>query len=86
MEEILCTMLLWLATQLITYLSKKTKLSQTYVAVILSIIFWGLIYILNIYVDTNSIQVDKLLWYVWWVYSTSQVIFNACMKLWIIKK
>lgn len=75
--------LLWVLTQLLTRLSEKTKLSQTYVAVILSILLWAWYYIATKY---YSVQRQQVLEFVGGVYASSQIIYNLCKKRGILDK
>lgn len=75
--------LIWLLTQLLTRLSEKWKVSQTYVAVGLSIILWAWYYVATKY---YSIQRQQVVEFVWWVYATSQIIYNLAKKRWILDK
>lgn len=75
--------LIGILTQLLTRLSEKWKVSQTYVAVGLSIILWAWYYVATKY---YSIQRQQVVEFVWWVYATSQVIYNLAKKRWILDK
>lgn len=75
--------LIGLLTQLLTRLSERWKVSQTYVAVGLSIILWAWYYIATKY---YSIEWQKIVEFVWWVYATSQVIYNLAKKRGILEK
>ena len=75
--------LIWILTQLLTRLSEKWKVSQTYVAVGLSIILWAWYYAATKY---YSIQRQQVVEFVWWVYATSQIIYNLAKKRWIFDK
>lgn len=75
--------LIGILTQLLTRLSEKWKVSQTYVAVGLSIILWAWYYIATKY---YSIQRQQVVEFVWWVYATSQIIYNLANKRWILDK
>jgi len=77
------TALLWLLTQLLTRLSEKWKVSQTYIALWLSIILWAWYYIATKY---YSIEWQKIVEFVGWVYASSQVIYNLTKKWWILEK
>lgn len=77
------TALLWLLTQLLTRLSEKWKVSQTYIALWLSILLWTWYYIATKY---YSIEWQKIIEFVGGVYATSQVIYNLAKKWWILEK
>lgn len=71
------TLLCWLLTWVITELSKKTKLSQTYVALWLAII-WGTFY--YIMFNYYNVEWEKLVQFTVWIYWTSQVVYNLINK------
>ena len=74
--------LIWLLTQLLTRLSEKTKLSQTYIALWLSIILWAWYYVATKY---YAIQWQQILEFVGWVYASSQLFYNLAKKRWILE-
>ena len=69
--------LLTLATNVLTRLIKKTKISGTFVAMWLSII-GGAIY----YIATNyyAIEREKLVWFVLGIYGASQLVYGLIIK------
>lgn len=75
--------LLWLITSVLTRLSNKFKVSQTYLAIILSILL-GAWY----YVATNYYQVERqqLVERATWVYASSQIIYNLLKKRGLLDK
>lgn len=75
--------LIGILTQLLTRLSERWKVSQTYVAVGLSIVLWAWYYVATKY---YSIQRQQVVEFVWWVYATSQIIYNLAKKRWILDK
>lgn len=75
--------LIWLLTQLLTRLSEKWKVSQTYVAVWLSIILWAGYYIATKY---YSIQRQQVVEFIAGVYASSQLIYNLAKKRGILDK
>lgn len=75
--------LLWLLTELLTKASEKFKVSQTYIALGLSVVLWAWYYVMSNY---YSIQREQLVTFVAWVYATSQAIYSLGAKRWIIKK
>lgn len=75
--------LIWLLTQLLTRLSERRKVSQTYIALWLSIILWAWYYVATTY---YAIQWQQVLEVVWWVYASSQVFYNLAKKRWILDK
>jgi hypothetical protein len=77
------TVLLWLLTQLLTRLSEKWKVSQTYIALWLSILLWAWYYVATTYYD---VQWQQLVEVMWWVYASSQLFYNLAKKWWIIDK
>lgn len=76
-------LLIGLLTQLLTRLSEKWKVSQTYIALGLSIILGAWYYIATKYYSVERQQVVE---FVAWVYATSQVIYNLAKKRWILEK
>lgn len=76
-------LLIGLLTQLLTRLSERWNVSQTYIALGLSIVLWAWYYIATKY---YSIQWQQVVEFVWWVYATSQVIYNLAKKRWILSK
>lgn len=75
--------LIWLLTQLLTRLSERRKVSQTYIALWLSIVLWAWYYVATKY---YAIQWQQVLEIVWWVYASSQVFYNLAKKRWILDK
>lgn len=75
--------LLWLIASALTWLSNKFKVSQTYLAIILSIILWAWYY-----VATNYYQVERqqLVERATWVYASSQIIYNLLKKRGLLDK
>lgn len=73
----MATLLWWVLTWIITELSKRTKLSQTYVALWLAIIGGTIYYIM---VNYYSVEWEKLVAFVAWVYGTSQIVYNLINK------
>lgn len=73
--------LIGLLTQLLTRLSERWKVSQTYIAIWLSIILWAWYYIATTY---YNIQRQQLLEWIGWVYASSQVFYNLAKKRGII--
>ena len=73
--------LLWLVVQIITKLSEKWKVSQTYVSIWLALLLW-----VGYYVATNyySIQRQQAVEWFGWVYASSQIFYNLFKKLGII--
>lgn len=75
--------LIWLLTQLLTRLSERWKVSQTYIALWLSILFWAWYYVATTY---YAVQWQQVLEVVGWVYASSQVFYNLAKKRWIFDK
>jgi hypothetical protein len=75
--------LIWLLTQLLTRLSERWKVSQTYIALWLSILLWALYYVATTY---YAVQWQQVLEVVGWVYASSQVFYNLAKKRWIFDK
>lgn len=67
-----------LATWLITELSKKLNVSQTYVSLGLAFLGWTVYYIATNY---YQLQWEEIVTFVTGVYWTSQVIYNIIKKL-----
>ena len=74
--------LIWLLVNVFTRLGQKLKLSWTVLAVVLSLIFWGLYYIAINYYPTEW---KEILITLSGIYATSQIVFNLIKKLGIIK-
>lgn len=81
METILLSMLSGLLINLITWLSWKLNLSKTYVSVGLSIFIWVILYVWQIIVQKYPLQWEQIVWFVWWAYAMSQVVYNMYQKL-----
>ena len=77
------TLLMWLLTQLLTRLSERWKVSQTYLALWLSVVLWAWYYVATTY---YSVQWEQLLQWVTWVYASSQVFYNLAKKRWVLDK
>lgn len=75
--------LIWLLTQLLTRLSERWKVSQTYIAIWLSILLWAWYYVATTY---YAVQWQQVLEVVGWVYASSQVFYNLAKKRWIFDK
>lgn len=73
--------LIWLLTQLLTRLSERWNVSQTYIALWLSIVLWAWYYVATTY---YAVQWQQVLEVVWWVYASSQVFYNLAKKRWIL--
>jgi len=75
--------LLWLIASALTRLSNKFKVSQTYLAIILSILLWAWYY-----VATNYYQVERqqIVERATWVYASSQIIYNLLKKRGLLDK
>lgn len=69
--------LLTLATNVLTRLIKKTKISGTFVAMGLAIIGWAIYYIATNY---YAIEWDKLVGFVLGVYWASQLVYGLIIK------
>ena len=70
--------LLWLVVQLITKVSEKRNVSQTYISIGLALILW-----LCYYVATNYYQMEwkQAVEVFGWVYASSQIFYNLFKKL-----
>jgi len=66
-----------LATWLITELSKKLNVSQTYVSLWLAFLGWAIYYIATNYF---ALERQEVVTFATWVYWTSQVIYNIIKK------
>lgn len=75
--------LIGLLTQLLTRLSERWKVSQTYIAIWLSIILWAWYYIATTY---YNIQRQQLLEWIGGVYASSQIFYNLAKKRGIINE
>ena len=76
-------LLIGLLIQLLTRLSERRKISQTYLALWLSIILWAWYYVATKY---YAIQWQQILEFVGWVYASSQLFYNLAKKRWILDK
>lgn len=76
-------LLIWLLTQLLTRLSEKRNVSQTYIALWLSIILGAGYYIATTY---YAVQRQQVVEFVAGVYASSQVIYNLAKKRGILDK
>ena len=79
----LSIVLIGFATNVLTRLAKKLNLSWTYVAMILAIVGWSLFYVATNY---YAVQWEMLIAFIWWVYATSQIVYNLINKTGIIDK
>ena len=70
--------LLWLVVQLITKVSEKWNVSQTYISIGLALFLW-----LCYYVATNYYQMEwkQAVEVFGWVYASSQIFYNLFKKL-----
>ena len=71
------SVLIWLLVEILTKLSEKRKVSQTYVAIGLAVILWAAYYIASTY---YAIQWQKMLEVMWWVYASSQLFYSLFKK------
>ena len=69
--------LIWLLSSVLTWLSWKLKVSKTYVSIILCIVLWTWYYFTTKY---YSIQWQEIVEVIWWVYASSQIIYNLAKK------
>ncbi len=76
-------LLIWLLTQLLTRLSEKWNVSQTYIALWLSIILGAGYYIATTY---YAVQRQQVVEFVGGVYASSQVFYNLAKKRGIFDK
>lgn len=76
-------LLIWLLTQLLTRLSERWKVSQTYIALWLSVVLWAGYYVATTY---YAVQWEQLLQWVTWVYASSQVFYNLAKKRGLLDK
>lgn len=75
--------LLWLIASALTWLSNKFKVSQTYLAIILSILLWAWYYVaINYY----QVERQQLVEWATWVYASSQLIYNLLRKRGLLDK
>ena len=85
MEIIIFDLIGGFISQVITWLSIKTKLSQTAVSIILPIIFWIWYYFVDRYwIQTHSIQRQQIVWIVSGCYASSQLFYNYFKTKWRI--
>ena len=77
------SVLIWLLVEILTKASEKWKVSQTYLAVGLSILLWAWYYIATKYYSVERKQVVE---FVAWVYASSQLLFSLFKKRWIFNQ
>ena len=76
-------LLIGTVTYVLTFASKKTNLSQTWIAMILSLVVWAGYYVaINYY----NFQWESLVKFVGGVYASSQLIYNLIRKIFVEKK
>ncbi len=75
--------LIWLLIEILTKISEKWKVSQTYIAIGLAIILWAWYYVATTY---YAIQWQKMVEVVWWVYASSQLFYSLFKKRWIFNQ
>lgn len=86
METILLTMLGGAVTQLVTRASRKTKLSQTRVAIILSILIWAIMYIGKILIDQYPVAREWIVAFAGGTYANSQAFYSLWKKYWNLEE
>lgn len=75
--------LIWLLVEILTKISEKWKVSQTYIAIGLAIVLWAWYYVASTY---YAVEWQKMLEIVWWVYASSQLFYNLFKKRWIFNQ
>jgi len=75
--------LLWLLTSILTWLSNRMKVSQTYLSVGLAILLWAGYYVATKY---YAIQWQEIVEAVTGVYASSQLIYNLLKKRGLLDK
>ena len=75
--------LLWLITSVLTWLSNKLKVSQTYLAIILSLLLWAWYYVATNYYAVERQQIVER---ATGVYASSQIIYNLLKKRGLLDK
>lgn len=75
--------LIWLLIEILTKISEKWKVSQTYLAIGLAIVLWAWYYIGTTY---YAIQWEQMLEAVGWVYASSQLFYSLFKKRWIFNQ
>lgn len=75
--------LIWLLVEILTKISEKWKVSQTYIAIWLAIILWAWYYVASTY---YAVEWQKMLEIVGWVYASSQLFYNLFKKRWIFNQ
>jgi uncharacterized membrane protein YwaF len=68
----------WILVNILTYLSKKLKLSGTVMSVLLSLLVGTMYYVITNYYGATYEQIAI---FVWGAYATSQVIYNIIVKI-----
>lgn len=75
--------LIWLLVEILTKVSEKRKVSQTYIAIWLSILLWAWYYVATTY---YAIQWQQIVEFAAWVYASSQLLYNLFVKWWIFNQ
>lgn len=73
--------LIGLATNFLTRVSKKLNLSWTYMAIILSVVSWTIYYLATKY---YVVERKEFITFLSGIYATSQIVFQLIKKLWIL--
>ena len=73
--------LLWLLVQIITKLSEKLKVSQTYVSIWFALLLWVWYYLAT---TKYAIQRQEAVEWFGGVYASSQIFYNVFKKAWLL--
>lgn len=75
MESVLLSIAGGLITQIVTWLSLKTKISQTTLSILLPVVFGGIYYVARQYfIDETTRQ--QIVWFISWSYASGQLFYN----------
>lgn len=75
--------LIGLLVEILTKVSEKWKVSQTYIAIGLAIVLWVWYYVASTYF---KVEWQELISVVWWVYASSQLFYSLFKKRWIFNQ
>lgn len=75
--------LIWLLIEILTKISERWKVSQTYVAIGLAIISWAWYYIATTY---YAIQWQQMVEVMWGIYASSQLFYSLFKKRWVLNQ
>lgn len=74
--------LIWILSSFLTWLAGKLKISKTCLSIGLCILLGAGYYVATTYYD---IQWKELVAFIWWVYASSQLVYNILKKAWVLE-